>query len=298
MTGDPSNLDIFISPPLVAYGYAPFSLLSYGAAAALWTAISLGLLAAGGVLVVRLTPSVPREQRALLLLLWAASHPLIQLIGSGQDTAVSLLLWAGGVLLALQRRDAASGLVFSLGLFKPQLFFLPPVLFVLFGRRRALGAWVCGAALQIALTMWLGGGRGVVAWLGILRSPEYLDFLQNDMAYKMTSLVPVLHSIVPDSLGPAARIVGGVLSAGLLAATFVRLRWGARSGGLDERAAWAMACLATLIATPHCFYYDLTLLVVPVALLMDLQRGLSSRVARNALIAAYVLCWTAPMRRT
>jgi hypothetical protein len=294
-THRPERFDLYISPPLVAYLYAPLAHLSYGAAAAVWTLISIASLVAGAVLVGRAAPLPPTERR-LLFLLWASSHPLIQLLGSGQDTGISLILWAGGVLLSLERRDVASGLVFALGLFKPQLFLLPPLVLLLFGRRRALAAWALGAAAYAALTLALFGGSGIAGWLAILRSPEYLDFLQTELAPKMTSLVPFAYSLAPPGWGLAGRVVGGALSLSLVAAAAIRCVAAARSArGADERGVWALASLTTLVASPHLFYYDLTLMILPVALFLAVQPSPSDR-ARLAITAAYLLCWTAPIR--
>jgi Glycosyltransferase family 87 len=295
LTHRPQLVDIFISPPLVAYGYAPFSFLAFGPAAILWTAVSLSLLVASAAVLTRLTPSISRESRGLLFLLWASSQPVVQLLGSGQDTGISLLLWAGGALLALQGFETASGLVFSLGLFKPQLFFLPPLVLLLLGRRRGLVAWAASAAAQGAITLLIFGRAGLVGWLGILRSPFYIEYLQDDLAPKMTSLVPLVHSLLPSALGTPGRIVGGILSVGIVAATAWRLWLPVGSRRADERGVWALACLTTLIAAPHCFYYDLTLLVFPVALLLEVH-GHFPVAVRRAILAAYVLCSTAPMR--
>jgi hypothetical protein len=294
LTHRPEYVEVFISPPLVAYLYAPFALLGYGGGLVVWLALTVGMLVASGLVLLRLMPSVPRQGQVLVLLLAAASHPAIQLLGSGQDTAISLLLWSAGVLLALRGRGAASGLVFSLGLFKPQLFALPPLLFLVWGRKRALGVWTASALAQVGLTLALVGEGGVRAWLGILRSPAYLDFLQDKMAYKMTSLAPFFRSLVPAPWGGPARAVGGVLSVALAAAAV----WCVRrpvARAVDERVAWALACLTTLVASPHLFYYDLTLAVLPLALFVEAQPELSLRF-RRALLAAYVLCWLAPLR--
>ncbi|MCL2450855.1 MAG: DUF2029 domain-containing protein [Polyangiaceae bacterium] len=293
-TQRPEALDLYISPPLVAYLYAPLARLPYGAAAATWTAISIASLALGGALVARAAP-LPRAQRDLVFLLWASSYPLIDLLGSGQDTGLSLVLWAGGVLLSLERRDVASGLVFSLGLFKPQLFLLPPLVFLLFGRARALAAWAFGAAAHVGLTLAIFGGAGVSAWLAILRSHEYLDSLHTELAPKMTSLMPFGYSLAPPGWGTAGRFAGGALSLALVALAAVRCVSAERTSGADERGVWALAVLTTLIASPHLFDYDLALLIVPVALLWSLEPSPSDR-ARLAIAATYVLCWTVPIR--
>ena len=84
ITGDPRIIDIYLSPPLVAYVYAPFALLPYAAPAMIaWSAwVSLGSSLASAR-----TPSgscrrSPRgSSRLLPRARWGASQPLIQLFG-------------------------------------------------------------------------------------------------------------------------------------------------------------------------------------------------------------------------
>ena len=222
---------------------------------------------------------------------------MIQLLGSGQDTAISLLLWSTGVALALARRDAAAGLVMSLGLFKPQLFVLPPLMFLALRRKRAIGAWIAGALAQAALTLVVFGPSALQGWRRILQSPEYLVFLRVDRAMRMTSLMPFIDSILPHGIGAvqaAGWLLGAALSLAVVVATVWRSLPGEARGALDERGVWALACLATMLASPHLFYYDMTLLALPVALLAEL-RTLGAR-EKGALLAVYLLTWTAAVR--
>jgi hypothetical protein len=176
ITHDPHFLDLYISPPLASLLYAPFARLPYALAAAAWTCVTLALLFLSARTIRTLTPSLPRSHRDVMLVAAMASQPVIQLLGSGQDTAISLLLWSSGVALALERRDAAAGLVMSLGLFKPQLFVLPPLMFLALRRKRAIGAWVTGALAQAALTLVVFGPSALQGWWRILQSPEYRVF--------------------------------------------------------------------------------------------------------------------------
>jgi hypothetical protein len=301
ITHDASFLDLFISPPLVASLYVPFACCSYAVAAAAWTIVTALLLFLSARVLRDLTPSIPREQRRVLLVATLASQPVIHLLGSGQDTGISLLLWSCGVMLALRRRDAAAGFVMSLGLFKPQLFMLPPLVFLSLRRKRALGAWTVGAIVQGALTSVVFGARGLRGWWGILHSREYLVLLRADRGMRMTSILPFVESVFPRGIGAveiAAKGLGVAASLALVIATLWRSFPGRPDdprGPLDERGVWALACLATLLASPHLFYYDMTLLALPVALLVEIRTTLGSG-EKRALLAIALLTWTAAVR--
>jgi hypothetical protein len=298
ITHDPRFLDLYISPPLASLLYAPFARLPYALAAAAWTCVTLALLFLSARTIRTLTPSLPRSHRDVMLVAAMASQPVIQLLGSGQDTAISLLLWSSGVALALERRDAAAGLVMSLGLFKPQLFVLPPLMFLALRRKRAIGAWVTGALAQAALTLVVFGPSALQGWWRILQSPEYRVFLRVDRAMRMTSIMPFIDSVLPHGIGvvqAAGWLLGAALSLAVVVATLWRSLPGETREALDERGAWALACFATLLASPHLFYYDMTLLALPVALLVEIRTTLGAR-EKGALVAIYLLTWTAAVR--
>jgi hypothetical protein len=109
----------------------------------------------------------------------------------------------------------------------------------------------------------------------------------------MASVVPLFLSIAPDSLAGVADVVAKGLCVILGVATMMRC-WRDRAG-LEERGVWALACIAALLVTPHLFYYDLTLLVLPVALLLEVS-GAYSATSRGALLALAVLTWTSAVR--
>jgi hypothetical protein len=297
ITGSLSFLDLFLSPPLAALLYVPFTAGSYAVAAIAWTWFSALLLdASARVMRRRLMPSVAREKVMLFALVAVSSQPVVQLLGAGQDSAVSLLLWSAGVALALAKRDVAAGLVLSLGLFKPQLFFLAPVALLVMGRWRALAAWAAGAAAQVVATFAVFGAPVVAAWAGILRSPEYLWFLRGQRGVRMSSLVPLFESVTPLGARPVAGALGLAASAALVVAAVWRVGRAVTRRALDERAAWALVVVTTLLATPHLFDYDLTLLVLPVALVLEARGGALARTEKLALAATYVLGWTVAAR--
>jgi hypothetical protein len=290
LTGDPSYLNLYLSPPFVAALYAPLAVLPYGAAAALWTALTLALVAVSFVQLRACAPEAPPQDARLFLLVAVASQPLLELLGSGQDTAVSLAIWATGVRLSLERRDAAAGAVFGLGAFKPQLFVVPWLVFLALRRWRAalLFAVVAGAALAASLAV--DGPHGLAAWLALLRSPEYWSGIRAARGWKMHGIGSLAASAVPPAFRAIGEALGLAIALSVLTATCARAGRVARS---SERSTWAMASLAALLCAPHLFVYDLVILWVPAALLVD--RGLARR-ERLALAAIFALTWTASLR--
>jgi hypothetical protein len=111
----------------------------------------------------------------------------------------------------------------------------------------------------------------------------------------MASVVPLVLSIVPDSMTEVGDVVGKAICVLLAVATIARIAPLRAGTDRDERGVWALACVATLLVTPHLFYYDLTLLVLPAALLLEIS-GVYSPAARNALLGLTLLTWTGAAR--
>jgi Glycosyltransferase family 87 len=293
ITGDPSFLDLYLSPPFVAALYAPLSLLRYPVAAALWTVLSLALVAVSLWLLRECVPGVsPRDYRMLLLVV-GASYPVFSLLGSGQDSGVSLLIWTAGVRLSLARRDGWAGAVFGLGAFKPQLFFLTPLVFVALGRPRALRWFLVVVAGLVVASLAVAGPGSLSAWAAILLSPAYLDGVRGGQGWQMQNLASFVGEVLPARARPLAVGAGLAASAAVIGATLLRRRATGGAAPVDEKTLWTRGCLATLLASPHLFGYDLVLLSLPAAILVE--GGLERR-DRVAIAMAFALTWTSPLR--
>jgi alpha-1,2-mannosyltransferase len=287
--------DLFLSPPLTALLYLPLTVVPPAAAAALWTLLTLALLAAASRLLRPLVHGLEDARWRTALLAMAATQPVIELLGSGQDTALSLLLWLGGIRLALARRDMAAGVVFALGLFKPQLFVLPPLVLACLGRPLALGAWALTAGSLAALSLALVGTHGLASWIALLRSDAYREGIVGAQSWKMHSLPALLRELAPAALAPSASVLAGVLALVLIAyVAHSAWRMRRRAPG-DEAALWMLALITTVLVSPHLFAYDLAL-VLPAALLA-FERG-GGQSVRLALAALAVLTWTSPIRHS
>jgi hypothetical protein len=164
---------------------------------------------------------------------------------------------------------------------------VPPLVFAARKKWRALAAWAATAAVTAGLTLAAVGTRGVRAWVELLASAAYVQALHAGRALRMGSVAPLVRSIVP---GSAGEMLGVAASVAIAAAMVARVR-----RAEDERGVWALACLTSLLVTPHLFAYDLALLVLPVGLVLEVRGGLS-RAERAALVAFTGLTWTMAAR--
>ena len=290
--GPSDYLSLFVSPPFSALLYLPFAALPYLPGAILWMFVSLIWLAGSAAL---LRPLVPRLGGSWggVLIVAAGSQPVIELLSIGQDSALALLLWVAGIRLSLARRDGAAGIVFALGLFKPQLFFLPPLLFLCLRRPRAVMTWAATAGGLGVISLLLVGPDGMRAWFELLASPLYQTAAQAEQAWKMLSFTAFFRALLPVSLGGVAELFGLLLGL-VFAAFFVVLALRSRHLVAGrEVPLWGLASVTTFLASPHVLIYDLVVLIPSALLLIEAR---ADRRVRVALAALALLAWTAIIR--
>ncbi|MGD9956891.1 MAG: glycosyltransferase family 87 protein [Candidatus Nanopelagicales bacterium] len=287
VTGGRDELAWFVSPPVSALIYVPFAVLPYVASSALWAAVTLALLVASAVLLRPLLPAYTDAQWQLGLLVVAASQPVLELVGGGQDSALLLLLWVAGLRLLDRHRDAAAGVVLALGLVKPQLFVLVPLVLLVQRRWSAVATWAATAAGLVLASVAVAGVGGQTAWVEALRSERYHEVVQVGQSWMMHGIPSSLVSLVPASWAEVAQLVGVLLGAALVIALLVAVR---RSAQASVMKVWSLVALTTVLLTPHILSYDLVLLIPAV---LHLARGGGTRTTRLSLLALYLLTWTA-----
>lgn len=291
VTGGRDELAWFVSPPVAALVYVPLATLPYVASAALWALVTIALLVASATLLRPLLPTYTETQWRLGLLVVAASQPVLELVGGGQDSALLLLLWVVGLRLLDRHRDAAAGAVLALGLIKPQLFVLVPLVLLVQRRWTALATWAATALGLVAASVAVVGTGNAGGWIEALRSERYHDVVQVGQSWMMHGIPSALVSLVPATWAEAAQAVGVLLGAALVVALLVVVR---RSPDASVMTLWSLVALTTVLLTPHILSYDLVLLIPAV---LHLARGGGTRVTRLSLLALYVLTWTAWPRR-
>jgi len=143
------GLEVYRNPPFYALLYLPTAGLSYYHSYLVWTAIGLALLVASVFL---LGPERPGR-----VLGWAvAFYPVFAVVSFGQNSFLSLTVFAAVYRLLDRGRPFAAGLLAGL------LWFKPPLLIGLFvwwafSPRRHLDCWlgVCVTGLSLAAVSWL-----------------------------------------------------------------------------------------------------------------------------------------------
>ena len=180
------------------------------------------------------------------LLLFAPSTAVCAVVGQNGFATAALML--GGLRL-LRTRPLLAGALLGLMACKPQLAVMVPFV-LLFGRhwRAMAGAGLSFAALTLAATLAFGPGMWA-AWLAYIRghaaalSEGHGTLL--DMMPTATSAVLLL-----GGTAAAARIAQAAAAlAGLFAVWRVRAHKGPEAP--------AVAALASVLATPYAFHYDL-----------------------------------------
>ncbi len=272
----------FISPPTTALLFVPFAALPYGWGALAWTAATVAALGLALCWARPLLQSRQADHRLFVLVIWS-TPPVFELIGSGQSTALALLVVLLSLRLADRGHEIGSGAVLAAGLYKPHLFLLVPVVLLMQRRYRALGALTATSVLVVLATLPVVGLEAWTNWGRTLASPLYSDQVRANLAWKMQS-VPALHT----ALGGPDSIVYVYLAVGVVA--FV---WTARKFSGDTPRVWALALMTTVVFSPHVMVYDLVLLV-PVAAYLLSRRD--TRAARLLGILTCVLLWSMPLR--
>ena len=287
----------FLSPPFVAWWYAPFARWPYVAAAALWMVCTALLLVGSVALLWPLVPRLHPYGPGIVLLVLFSSQPALQLLLDGQDSGLSLLLLALGLRLLVAERDALAGGVLALGTFKPQLFLLVPALLGLERRWYGLAAWTVVAAALAALSVALVGTAGMQQWTALLGSDLYRARIAEAQAWKMQSLLAFLRTALPPLRGTLNRApiatAGAAFVGGAVALAYLR-RPAAGSRSAAIVASFAAMVLVTALVNPHMFLYDCVVLAIPILLVLD--RDPTDARARVAVAALYVLTWTTPIR--
>ncbi len=284
------RLSWFVSPPFVAVLFVPFGLLPYWLAAVVWTAVSLAFLAWSARAAATLHPRMSALGTGRGLLVAASCQPVLELVGGGQDCALVLASFVLGARWLERSRAFPAGMALGVGLVKPQLVVLVPLLLLATRRWRALLGFSCiGLGLAALATLVLGPGVWG-RWKVALTSPLYAADVQQDQAWKNSTVYGFLHGVLPDAWGSVATVLWAVAVVGVAVATLRNWR------SLREAPIGVLLLvtvpLATVLVTPHAMVYDLVLVVPAVAYLVGVREATRERALA---VAAYLLLFLAPL---
>lgn len=247
--------------PQVSLLYAPFAMLPYLWAAALWTLFSAAIYAACCYAVWRTTPNLQGEAPTIAIL--ALAFPaFFNLIAFGQNSAAALLAFVLAYLGLRDRKPFFSGMALGLLLYKPQLAIAAAVLFVLTLEWRVILGGFVTAASQLGIAWGYYGKICLVDYIHALRNLGQNARLLEPKLFLMYSLRSFWQMLLP---WPRIAFALYLLSAVIVLALLYRM-W--RSPGpLSLR--YATFLLATVLVDPHLTSYDLIVLAPGFLLIGD-----------------------------
>ncbi len=241
----------FAYPPFALLLLWPLGWLGYWQALPCWLAVTFALYVWA---VLRLRAAAWPVTLAAVL----APTTAIAMV-AGQNGFLSAALLIGGIGLA-DRRPVVAGMLFGLLAFKPQLAILVPIALL------AAGLWRCIAAslvtvlvLSAAATMIFGTAIWA-AWLTSLPGFVAIHDATGGAVRHMTTVgMDLRRAGAPGPIAAAGQVIAAVVAAGLVWRCF-------RRG--DRRLAIAALLVATLLATPYAYVYDLPILAAAVMIVV------------------------------
>ncbi|HEX3148446.1 MAG TPA: glycosyltransferase family 87 protein [Gemmataceae bacterium] len=254
LIGREEFLDPYRNPPFYALLYRPTAQLPY--------AVSYGLWAAAGLLVLAASLRLVHGRQFIKPLAWSLSfYPVFAAVSFGQNTLLSLGIFALTYHSIVSERRFLAGFVAGLLLYKPQLLLGLGVWWLIDARHywpALIGMMVTG--LMLAFLSWLVVPQETATW--IRRLPDIAAY----DAFEFFNL----HN--PRGFGDLLtgnRRVGqivGLLGLGLAIAWLWRFQ---RRHHSDDRLIFVAAIFATLWGSPHTMIYEWALLVVPAIILWN-----------------------------
>lgn len=253
-------------PPFEATLFLPFTYLPYLTAYCLWFAINLILLAGSIYHIREFVPTLPADFRWFLTLVSLAYFPIAYAFLQGQDSILLMVLYFAAYVAMRQGRDWMAGAYLGLGLFKFHLVL--PFAFILLLRRRwrALGGMSLVAAVELAISWVLVGGKQLFyyplfVWqVNRRQAPGVIS--PSNMA-NLRGLLMGWDAIDPRSQG--LRMLLLVVSLGLLVWAATQWRESAQN-----RTGWDFGFSACLVVTflvgYHGYSHDMSFLLLPILL--------------------------------
>ncbi|MEQ1947592.1 MAG: glycosyltransferase family 87 protein [Bryobacteraceae bacterium] len=263
----------FVRPVFYAWMLSPLRLFSFSSAFIVWVAVHSALLIGTWIW-------AWWRFGANALVFAALFLPGPVGIATGQDCTLMLALLALAYEFSAREKYFASGAALALMLIKFHLVLLWPVALVLQKRWKMLGGYVAAAALEGAVTLWLGGING---------AREYISLLQNKSLERLSPAPELMLSFqgFTENAGVSSTLATALL-LGSVIAVFV---FSVRNAPLWRM--FALTALASLFITPHVYVYDAALVLVPILLTIQNASRPSTKIAATLFSTPvpYLLAW-------
>jgi len=258
----------YVHPPFEALFFLPLTFLPYPQAYAVWSLINLAMLAGVAALLRTSLGSLRAIPIWEMVVLSLAFFPIFANFHQGQDAILLLLILTLSFCALARDAESLAGCWLAFGLFKYHLI-LPLALILAFwrGRRFVLG-FASVAAVLVLVSL------GLVGWNGAVQYPLYAWRVISGPAFggipprQIPSLFGLLAGWPPSQkISWAVQVAVAVGSMTLLVMVDTLRQWALR--GELWRLCVAAAVIAALLVGYSTNTYDLSLLVVPLAVVVD-----------------------------
>lgn len=271
-------------PPTLAVFYAPLGWLSPHGAQIVIVELSTALVLAAAFVISRITGGRIRWAVAVLAILTLPSFALA--VGLGQNSALSLLIFATGWWLLARGRSILGGLVWGFFALKPTLGIGVAALPAIVGQPLAYGGMLASSAALIGLTLSFCGLRPWVEWLQVARLTERLYETLPRWRYLSRDLPGLFRRL---DQGAEVELLG--IAAILLVLVVTVWAWRRRRNGTGATGVGVVVLLAgAILLMPRFMYYDVTLAVVPALVALSFW-GTLAPFSRLVLLLLLALIW-------
>ena len=264
-------------PPFLLLLAAPLAKLPYLAALFIWQAVTFALyLGAMALLLRNCRASLENSQWMLFAIAFPAVFANLLAGHNGFLTAALL----AGALAFLDTKPLAAGLLFGLLAYKPQFGLMIPLVLIVTGRWRVIGA----AALSVlALSLLCTAFFGMDIWRSFSASEEFTRTVVLEEG--RTGFYRIL------SMFAWVRMWGGSTGLAYAAQGMITLLCGVSlfriwRSDVAQSVKSASLCIAALLATPYSLDYDLMALAPAIALLAIDGMSRGYRPYEKSMIAA------------
>ncbi len=288
-------------PPFETLVFLPLTYFSYRAAYMLWTLISVGMLAGAALLIesrAHVSATIFRYTRipvdfGLAFVVFLTFAPVTTCLLLGQDSMLMLLIYTLVFVLLQGGSEFRAGCVLACGLFKFHL--IVPFVLILLLRRK----WAAARGFGVVASLLILTSIGVSGFQVLAAYPRFLLFEAGHQQVAgfapeyMPNIRGVLHLLIDGRLGSPVFGTLVALTSGLVL-------WLAARNWRDEQLglSFAAALVATLLVSYHLYNYDLTLLLLPIAILCgELARRERPLSSQPLLGSALVVLFIPPLHR-
>lgn len=255
----------YIHPPFEALLFIPFTWFSYPTAYLLWDLLNLVFLVVLFFLLRSAIPWLKQVSAASWLLGCLAFFPVFFALLQGQDILMLVVLFGAAYVLLRRNSDLAAGCCLGLGVFRFHLV-LPLVLILLYRKRGRVLAGFLATATVLGLV-----SVAIIGWEGAQSYPSHVWHLEQSMERRQT-IVPIRMAsirglfdslLIPHFSKLASDIA--IAAASLALVVFAARKWKLGNGAQFDLG-FALCVIVTVLTSYHTLTYDLSLLLLPLAL--------------------------------